>query len=120
MNTMNRRPVGASDLKRLTKICGLFSSAFPGERSNAAALADRFVRERGWEWHEVLAAPSLPPSAPEPPATWQQVVAACRARSDLLSQWERRFLDEIATYQHPPSTKQLDALARVAKRVFSS
>jgi hypothetical protein len=118
MDKMNRRLLYAADLGRLSKICGLFSSAFAGERSNAAALADRFVRERGWEWDDVLVAPSLPPLTP-PPA-WQKTVAACRARIELLNQWERAFLAEIATYQHPPSSKQADTLAKIAKRVVSS
>src|SRR5947209_3626290 len=118
MDKMNRRLLYAADLGRLSKICGLFSSAFEGERSNAAALAARFLRDRGWKWDDILVAPSLPPPTLKPPPACQQTVATCRARADLLNPWERRFLDEIATYQHPPTSKQLDALARVAKRVF--
>jgi hypothetical protein len=118
MDKMNRRLLYAADLGRLSKICGLFSSAFEGERSNAAALAARFLRDRGWEWDDVLVAPSLPPPTRSP--AWQRTVAACRARTELLNRWERTFLAEIETYRHPPSSKQLDTLARIAKRVFSS
>jgi hypothetical protein len=107
-------PLAASDLDKLTKLCGLFSSDFEGERANAAALADRLLRSHGLRWVDVLSASRLPP--PDPPA-WQSTVAACRARPDRLSAWERDFLAELATYRHPPSGKQADILARIAARV---
>jgi hypothetical protein len=109
-----KRVLEASDLDRLSKLCGLFSSDHDGERANAAGLADRFLRDRGWRWTDVLTAPSLSP--PDPPA-WQSTVAACRARPDRLSAWELDFLAELATYRHPPSGKQADILARIAARV---
>lgn len=113
----SKRPLEAADLTRLQRLCGMFGSDHDGERSNAAALADRYLRDRGWRWCDVLTAPRLaPPKPPEPdPADWQGTVAACLKRAELNA-WERDFLTKLACYDHPPSERQRFYLARIAAR----
>ena len=54
------------DRDRLVKLCGMFGSDHPGERANAAAAADKMIRDAGMRWPEVLL-PALPrPTASAP------------------------------------------------------
>jgi hypothetical protein len=50
---MDKQPLDGADLTRFSKLCGLFSSDHQGERANAAAMADRLLRDRGWQWTDV-------------------------------------------------------------------
>jgi hypothetical protein len=115
MHKLNMRRLCNANLNRLSKICGMFSSVFEGERANAAALADRFLRDRGLTWADIL--PTQLPSPTSTSPAWRQVVAACRARPDLLTEWERAFLAKVATYQKGPSGKQAEILATIAAKV---
>lgn len=115
MDRMIKRPLNGAELNRLSKICGLFSSAFEGERANAAALADRFLRERGLGWLDILPVPLPSPTSTSP--AWRQVVAACRARPDLLTEWEWAFLAKVATYQKGPTGKQAEILATIVAKM---
>jgi hypothetical protein len=115
MNRIIKRPLSRADLNRFSKICGLFSSTFEGERSNAASLAHQFLCDRGLEWGDVLLASSLPPTSKS--ADWQQLVLACRACPERLSEWERAFIATVATYRKDPSGKQAKILATIAAKV---
>lgn len=44
---------------RLVRLLGMLGSAHDGKRANAAALADRLVRDLGLVWDEVIAPASL-------------------------------------------------------------
>jgi hypothetical protein len=113
MENTKQRTLDQDDIVRLQKLCGLFSSDQPGERANAAAMADRFLRDRGLRWPDVLTAPGLPP----PADAWRETVAACRARPDRITAWEKDFLSEIATYRNPPSGRQAEILARIFAKI---
>jgi hypothetical protein len=56
-----------AELHRLTKLCGLLTSTFPGERTLAAEKASEFLRERKLTWADVL----RPPPSHAPPALVQ-------------------------------------------------
>lgn len=122
---MEKTRLAAVDLVRLTKLCGLFSSAHAGERASAAAKADAFLRQHGCRWGDVLSLPTLapppPPPPPDPPPVpaWQQTAAACRAHADRMSAWEVAFVTKIATYAHSPTQRQLDCLAAILARVLA-
>jgi hypothetical protein len=99
--------------KRLAMICGMFSSSHAGERDNAAALADRLVREQGTTWETVIAGPPAtdtrsgygesPRGREQPrsdtraesgPSDLEKVRAAL-AHQERLIQWEREFCQSI-------------------------
>jgi hypothetical protein len=53
-----RPPAGEGKLDRtLKKLLGMMGSAHEGERANAAALADRMIRENGLTWNDVVSVP---------------------------------------------------------------
>ncbi len=80
----------------------MLGSSHAGERDNAGVLADRFVRERGLMWADILAAP--PPSkrprrSPRDPfADWGGWRGAAEwwlgigREIPLLYRWESEFL----------------------------
>ena len=47
--------LAAVDRDRLTKLLGLFGSAYDGEVANAGRLADRLVRSAGLTWSDIIA-----------------------------------------------------------------
>jgi hypothetical protein len=95
-------------IARLAQLCGMFGSAHEGERANAAALADRLVRQLGLQWGDVLV---------PPPAEWQQIALVCRAHVHVLNDREGDFLDNIARLRKPPTDRQLDWLTAIYDRV---
>lgn len=61
--------VTTADRKRLTAILGMLGSNQPGERDNAARLAEQFRIQHGLTWADLLAMPPepvKPPPQPEP------------------------------------------------------
>jgi hypothetical protein len=105
--------------KRLAAVLELLSSDQPGERQAAAEAAHRLVRSAGLRWADVLMpepSPGRSPRRRSPP--WRELLAACRSRLDLLSDWERHFVLSVAS-QGRISKKQYAILARLAGRVRS-
>jgi hypothetical protein len=125
-----KRPLEAADLDRLSKLCGLFSSDFEGERANAAGLADRFLRDRGWRWPDVIHAPALAPPASKPkpapddwpdalrdwPENWRIAIDLCQRAAACLPPKDVAFLASISGYQHQPSAAQIAWLRNVIDR----
>jgi len=93
---------------RLVQLCGMFGSSHDGERANAAALADRLVRQVGLTWADVIV---------PPPAEWQHMALVCRAHAHSLNDRERDFLANIGRLRKPPSDKQLDWLIAIYERL---
>jgi hypothetical protein len=108
---------------RLTKLAGMFGSAFDGERANAARMADELVRSSGLTWHDVIAAPRLAPPAPPPrPAwecvrPWQKMVGHLQVHRLELSTREREFIDTLASWRREPTSRQYDWLSAIYARV---
>jgi hypothetical protein len=122
--------LNATELDRLCKICGLFSSGFSGERANAAAMADRMLRERGLQWCDVLGAAALPKPNPDPapqhepedwlaefPGGWRAAATLCLRSGTKLSSWERKFCIRLAHYKLRPSSKQVAILKSLVDQI---
>ena len=76
------------DRERLVKLCGMFGSDHPGERANAAAAADKMIRDAGMRWPEVLL-PALPrPTASAPTGTsFAEAIRFVLDREWVLTPW---------------------------------
>jgi len=101
-------PIPAKVAERLAQLCGMFGSAHEGERANAAALADRLVRQSGLTWHDVIR---------QPPPEWQAIAIHVRAHRHMLNARERDFIDNVVRQRRPPSEKQLDWLVAIYSRL---
>src|SRR5690349_19360119 len=93
-----------SDRTRLIRLLGMMGSDHDGEALNAARLADRLIRERRATWSEVVATGD-PPVRPQPPRTWRETLAACRAQPDRLSPWEAEFLASLSDWLGTPTQR---------------
>jgi hypothetical protein len=83
----------------------MLGSAEPGERANAAALADRFVRDQGLTWSEVF---GISPTS--------QLIAEALACQYELTEREVAFLRNAAGYDSL-SPKQQEWLDRIVAKV---
>lgn len=99
-------------LQRLAKLCGMLGSSHDGERASAAALADRLIREHGLTWPDVIAAKP----AQSVGADAHAAIALVLANLDLLNDWERGFIRDIAA-RTSFTEKQLAKLEVVAAKV---
>lgn len=115
----------AKQLDRLSKIAGLLASDQAGEVVAAAAAGTRILRDARLTWADLVqgsitttTAPrkAKRPPQPAPAGDWRDDVVACRARLDLMSEWERRFLANLAGFTSL-SPKQVTVLARLRERV---
>jgi hypothetical protein len=84
---------------RLARVLGMLGSAFDGERSNAAAMADKMLRAAGLSWADLLAEqpPPPPPPAGDP---WRSVQDWRDRASQILATgrvtaWERKFCEDL-------------------------
>lgn len=100
--------------RRLRRLCGMMGSDHDGERANAAALADRLIRDSGLTWDAVI---HLTPPRPQPARNWRAVVSGCRGQATELTTWEKMFLADISWRPRDPSPKQLAVLASIARRL---
>lgn len=100
------------DRHRLSKLCGLFGSAHPSERANAAMAADRMVRQAGLTWRDVI----MPSPAPEPNGC-RAKIDVCLRRFGALTEWERAFLASLRRQQYPLTSRQRECLDRTLDRL---
>lgn len=128
-------------ISKLVKLCGMFGSDFEGERSNAAALANRLVRDNGLTWATVIgcATPTLVAAAHQPPPrdrrpdrftfgdlhiTEARAEIRRMAGTERLTEWEEDFLAgcDQHLYRRPDkglSNKQVRILNEIWRRVFA-
>jgi hypothetical protein len=122
-----------TDLDRLTKLLGMFSSSFDGEVVNAARSAQQLVAERQTTWRDVLVRddPAMElgrqDARPMPwaamlklfPDNWAEVVRMCArvADSTAINDRDRQFIRSVAGYQTRPSPKQILWLRSVVERL---
>jgi hypothetical protein len=64
------------DRTRLVRLLGMLGSDHQGERANAGALADRFIRERELTWEQVVASEGQCSPSPVPGMTSSLTVSA--------------------------------------------
>ena len=98
---------------RLVKLLGMCGSAFEGERANAAALADQFLRQRGLTWREVIVAAT----ADDGDVDWRVLRDACLQRRFWLREREFAFLTSLADWRGDLTEKQRGWLAAIHARV---
>jgi hypothetical protein len=108
----------APDRERLVNLLGMLGSEHLGERGNAAALADRFVRERGLTWGDVLARQEPEKKLPHL-GTWRTRCAQLLERRGSLRPWELRFVSDLPKFQRL-SVKQRYVLDEIVSRVLGS
>jgi hypothetical protein len=116
---MSAQTLAPKAAERLAKIAGLLGSDQPGEVCNAASAGTRLLRDHGWTWETFILrrAEAIPTPAPPPPQSgWRGAVAACQARPELLTRWERGFLDGLA-HRRTLTAKQAIILSRLVDRV---
>ncbi|NCC52637.1 MAG: hypothetical protein EOM20_15660 [Spartobacteria bacterium] len=106
------------DLTRLVRLCGMFSSSFDGERANAAAMADKLLKERGLTWEKALFSIA---ARPEPRRVWDEphytsdIAYECLKWPEPLTDWELEFLRSVAGRSRL-TEKQRRVLARIEKK----
>jgi hypothetical protein len=102
------------DRERLAKLCGMFGSDHAGERANAAAAADRLIREAGLRWPDlIMPALALPTRAPH---TAADVIELVIEHEDALTPWERDFARSVQRQRYPLSSKQTEVLKRLFEK----
>ena len=113
-----------SDAAKLTKLLGMLNSEFEGERANAGKLADKFLRERGLRWGDVIPSSATAPRRPTYAAndtdagTDAAKVVACLKRRDQLNEWELKFCLSLKAWRRL-TEKQRAKLNEIHARVCS-
>jgi hypothetical protein len=106
------------DIDKLAKILGMLGSRHPAEAAAAAHRATEFLKQRGWQWIDVLKVPGLAaPTYGTPdddlfaawPDNWRGAVRFCLRHKAMLTRWERDFVEKIETW-HSISVKQRPVL----------
>src|SRR3954469_16149829 len=103
----------ALDRERLVKLCGLFGSDHAGERANAAAAADRLVRQAGVRWPDLILPALLPPNSGNRISNQIDFVLDF---PDALNEWEHRFVVSLSRQRRPLSEKQRVILAELVDK----
>jgi hypothetical protein len=104
------------DRDRLAKLCGMFGSDHAGERANAAAAADKLIREAGLRWRDLIL-PALPPSPKrQNVGTVAEAVEYLLDRQDELTTWECDFVQSVGRLRNPASPKQIEVLQRLVEK----
>jgi hypothetical protein len=104
---MSAAPLDPNFADRLAKLCGMLGSAHDGERAAAAAMADKFVRDYGLTWPQVI--------SPRSAHTTDELVGLVLANLPALTRWERGFIYGINGRPNL-SDKQLALLERLATK----
>lgn len=84
-----------AERKRLVAIMGMLGSDSPGERNNAARLAERFRREHKLTWDDLFdPSPPVPPESTPPPMyrSPEAREPATRARAMTAEQERAQFM----------------------------
>jgi hypothetical protein len=92
---------------------GRLGSPYDGERAAAGLLLDRFLRERGLVWDDVVAPPAPLESEED---SWRADATEAARYPGLLNPWERNFLRALVGFAEI-SEKQRQALQRIVAKV---
>jgi hypothetical protein len=85
----------------------MIGSAHDGEALNAARLADRFVKQLGLRWPDVIYV------TPQ----WQMMAKSCRDHLPELTAREADFISTISRARRMPTDKQLAWLEAIYDRL---
>jgi hypothetical protein len=109
------KPLPHRELERLVFASPACSgSAQEGERANAAAAADKLVRERGLTWEQILT--PAPASRIAAPVGTAAKLALLRQHLDELTDWEVGFVTSLRHFRKF-SPKQLAVVDRLVAEV---
>lgn len=110
----------SAERNKLVGILGMLGSAHDGERSAAAALASRMVRERGLSWDILILgggghqgggkASDGPGAGP----AWRDALAFCQRHQSSLSDWEVYFIRGLRDRRTVPTPRQAAKLHQIA------
>ena len=136
--------LSAREQKRLVKLCGLLSSPNENERSVAAGMASKFLRDRNLSWEDVLmrGQPSVADfinqakrnRGAKPNRTYYQddfeddqphaelieiIMDHESYRDELMNKWECSFIKSLHTnwMDHALSSRQWDRLKCIAVKL---
>jgi len=99
--------------RRLVGVLDRPGSDFDGERSAAALLTARMVREAGLVWNDIITEPEVSRRRDTLPADWRADLDLAQRYFHLCTEWELGFLKSIARRPRI-STKQGAILQRIA------
>ncbi|MGO8840922.1 MAG: hypothetical protein ACLQF1_07260 [Methyloceanibacter sp.] len=109
--------IDPASAERLVKLLGMLGSDHDGERAAAGALADRLLREQGLSWYDLLR-PHLPEDW-TPAETFRDKLDLLLDHRDLLTPWERQFVDGVIGFRRV-SPKQIAVIDRLVAKVEAS
>ena len=115
----------ADALKLSLKSWRLLSSSSAGERANAGAAADAFIRERGLSWGDVIAVDSHRPATvrpvdPIPTLTSREKMEFAVAHLDRLDRWQASFATDIwDDWRRPLTIKQQKHLDKIVRQLWA-
>jgi hypothetical protein len=120
----------ARELEMLAKLCGMFSSHHPGEVANAAAMADRLLRQHGLRWSDVLRLPQIETEVTNAdtiddpfatwPGGWRAACAFTLRHRDVLSDWDRAWCEKVSRYAGNITSKQRPILSAIVDKVLAA
>ena len=97
--------LSSSDKARLGRVLGMTGSDHDGEVCAAARAANRFVREHGTTWPEVLGAGPQPEEVRPGPrwrgddeVAWRRQATACLKHPQFIDKWENTFLTGLPRF----------------------
>ncbi len=99
--------------RKLVGVLGLLGSDFDGERSAAALLASRMLRDAGLQWDDLIGQPETSRRREDVPAGWRADLAFASRHISFCRPWEQGFLRSIAS-KSSLSTKQRGTLTEIA------
>jgi hypothetical protein len=113
----------ADETTRLVRLLGMLGSAHDGEVLNAARMADRFVRERGLTWSQLIL-PKPKAAADRPsmasPDGWRALARWILTNvGGELNEKEAQFVSQMTTWRGMPSEKQQAWLKAIAEQFGS-
>jgi hypothetical protein len=101
--------------ERLARLLGMMGSSHDGEALNAARMADKFVRDHGLTWHQVVNVPIAVPGDAQ-----QLARAILRDHCSSLNERELSFVYSMTRWRRPPTAKQRQWLEDIAQRYRSA
>ena len=107
----------ALDHEKLIRVLGMLGSDHPGERANAAAAADRMIREAGLRWPDIIQPKLAPPSRRQ--REFENLKEALDYTLDFageLSEWELSFIWSVRRQRTPISPKQSAIVRQIIEK----
>ena len=101
------------DRSRLAKLLGLIGSEHDGEALTAARAADRLVRGAALTWFDIV----TPQHSTTASASDDEIIRSCLGSSELLNDWEARFVRSVRSQGYRMTPRQRATLERIADRV---